>query len=612
MPAMKRPSLTQIGLLWLFVVSAPVSQAAKVLDYVPSDALGAVVIRDLAATSTKVHRLAKDLRVESIGPLAFLHATTGIAEGLNRSGDFLLAVLPGSNAGAQLEFCIWLPVKDYDRLLTSLGGRQAAGITAIALAGEDLLVSRQGDWALIMDPDQRTRMEKMLAKEPAAPERISPWQGWIEKNDITVMALPDGVRAILKLSTATNRARRGTDASGSEPAADDLFGPSGETTSELSNDGADDGFASAIAASLQRSVGVLLATSPQFAELSQSLEALAWGVKFDDAGNARVGLRAAWPSGAPFLQGAAPTGARLPPTIFENDEFVVHGAGTWPTSLTALAVGTYARLVVDELKSQEGVQLADKPVNRYLQTVEQAAAEVLSFNVLALAGQKHDGVYTNGFVVLRVASADKFVDLAAEAMRLWNQMNRDAVGGPRLVFDVAELPVGSRKAVQYSMDLAAVDGAPALPEVRQAMERLFGPDGKLTLFLVKIDDQTALLGAATPEQLGTMLTRLDRQQPSDWSVPQFAGVNRLLPQRAEWRAYFSPHGYTTWSARQMDAIVGVPVIGGPLVKEFPETPPIGATGGVRNDELWIDIGAPAATIQGAGTYLQKLRARARR
>ena len=62
----------------------------------------------------------------------------------------------------------------------------------------------------------------------------------------------------------------------------------------------------------------------------------------------------------------------------------------------------------------------------------------------------------------------------------------------------------------------------------------------------------------------------------------------------------------------MDAIVGVPVIGGPLVKEFPETPPIGGAGGVREHELWIDVGVPVETISGAGTYLQKLRARGRR
>jgi hypothetical protein len=261
---------------------------------------------------------------------------------------------------------------------------------------------------------------------------------------------------------------------------------------------------------------------------------------------------------------------------------------------------------------QEGIRLDDETVNRYLQAVEQAAAEVTSFNALTLPGEKHEGVYTNGFVVVRVADADKLVDLAGEAMRLWNQMNREAEGGPRLVFDVAELPVADRTAVQYSLDLAAADGAPAIPEMRQAMERLFGPGGKLTLFLVKVDDQTALLGAATAEQLAKMLQRLDRRQPTDWNMEPFAGVNRLLPQQAAWRAYFSPHAYTTWSARRMDAIVGVPVIGGPLVKEFPEAPPIGAAGGVRENDLWIDVGVHVETISGAGTYLQKLQARGRR
>jgi hypothetical protein len=85
-----------------------------------------------------------------------------------------------------------------------------------------------------------------------------------------------------------------------------------------------------------------------------------------------------------------------------------------------------------------------------------------------------------------------------------------------------------------------------------------------------------------------------------------------LPEEADWRLFFSPHGYTNWSARQMDAIVGVPVIGGPLVKEFAATPPIGAAGGVKNKVLWAEVAVSAETTRGAGEYLLKVRTRPQR
>jgi hypothetical protein len=609
---LKRCISITIGALLLLTASEHVCRAADVLQHVPGDALGLVVIRDLAATDAKVQRLLNRIQLRSIGPLAFLRATTGIEDGLNTSGDFLLAVVPGNGGTARPKICIWLPIKDYDQLVRSLGGQPGRGITAISLAGEDLLIARQDEWALVMDPDQRSRMADMLAEAPMALDRMPSWNGWAGKNDITVAALPKGIQKILELSTMTSPPGRSSDAAARDQSTDDLFGPMNPRAAEGSGEIVDNRLESWLAAGLQRSVGALLTASPRFSQLAGSMQSLACGVRFDDAGNARAGLRASWPGDSIILQAPAQARSALPPTLFDKGEFVLHVAGTWPTALTSLAAGTYARLVVDELKSQEGIQLDDETVSRYVQAVEQAAAEVTSFNVLTLPGENHQGVYTNGFVVVRATSAEKFLDLASEVIRLWNQMNREAEGGPRLVFDVAELPVANRTTVQYSLDLAAADGAPAIPEMRQAMERLFGPGGKLTLLLVKVDEQTTLLAAATLHQLTEMLQRLDRRQPTDWSIEPFAGVNRLLPQQAAWRAYLSPHGYTTWSARRMDAIVGVPVIGGPLVKEFPRAPPIGAAGGVRENELWIDLGVPVETISGAGTYLQRLQARGRR
>jgi hypothetical protein len=338
------------------------------------------------------------------------------------------------------------------------------------------------------------------------------------------------------------------------------------------------------------------------------------GVRFDQDGNALVDVRFAW-RGAPafvtfnpFNNGArgGTDGGPLP-SMYENGEFIVHGAGKCLPSLTAAIATTYVGLLVDELKAQEHIQLDDRTSIRFFQAVDQAAAEVASAAVLTLPGEKQEGVYTNNFAAVRVASAEKFADLTAEAMRLWNQMNREAEGGPRLVFDVAELKIANRAAVQYSLDLAAADDAPAIPEIRQAMEKLFGPGGKFTLILVTIDEQSVLLAAATPEQVAAMLERLDQKRPIDWNAPQLATANRLLPEQAAWRGFFSPHGFTTWSTRQMDAIVGAPVIGGPLVKEFPVTPPIGVAGGIRGEELWIDIAVPAETIRGAAEYLQKIR-----
>jgi hypothetical protein len=45
-----------------------------------------------------------------------------------------------------------------------------------------------------------------------------------------------------------------------------------------------------------------------------------------------------------------------------------------------------------------------------------------------------------------------------------------------------------------------------------------------------------------------------------------------------------------------------PVIGGPMIREFPASPPIGLAGGFERRQLWIDAALPAETLRAASRY----------
>ena len=94
--------------------------------------------------------------------------------------------------------------------------------------------------------------------------------------------------------------------------------------------------------------------------------------------------------------------------------------------------------------------------------------------MLTQPGTKAQPVYTNNFVALRVTSAADFLSRSAEVMRLWNKANRDADGETKLIFATEETKVGDRAARQYTLDFATMLGGPAVPEIRQSMEKLFG------------------------------------------------------------------------------------------------------------------------------------------
>jgi hypothetical protein len=587
----------------LLILLAPnVSRAADVLKNLPTDALGFVLARNFAAVDRKSQQLIGNLQLPVVSPLAFLQGAMAIREGLDTSGDLLLAVLPPQEGGDRPQFCIWLPVADYEGFVAALGGSPAQKVTAVTVAGEDLLVARHEKWALVMDPDQRQRMEELLDAAPPRQPDLE-WINWIDTQDLAIVALSAGVRDALMWAMSAEAAEAVHEAAG-DIVEDDLFGPAEADDPELERPSRR-GSSAPMLTQIQLTLRQWLARSPKALEWAHDVEAIGLGLRLDDEGNAHAGIRATMGANSDFVAATAQTAVEgdALAALYQGGDFIVTAAGALPRALTGAAVSAYVRSIIDEMKTEERLTIDEATLARFYQEVEKAADMVESIAVFATPGNDQDGVYTNQFLTLRVASTESFVDHAGEVMRLWNQLNREAERGTQLVFDVEDVTIGERSAKEYSIDIAAADGGPALPEIRQAMEKLFGPGGKLRMFIVPVDERTALLAAATSEQIAGVLQTLDEKQPNDWNREPLGLTNRLLPHASDWRVFVSPNGYTRWHARQMNAITG-PVFGGPLVKQFPASPPLGAAGGIGERGLWADFVVPAQTVRALGIYRQ--------
>jgi hypothetical protein len=174
------------------------------------------------------------------------------------------------------------------------------------------------------------------------------------------------------------------------------------------------------------------------------------------------------------------------------------------------------------------------------------------------------------------------------------------------VFDIEESKVGERPATRYSLDMASVGDGQVLPETRQIMESFFGPGGKFRIWFVTVDDQTVLVANATSEQVTAALQTLARTKPVDWNKPELAAANKLLPEKMDWRFFFSPRGYSEWKRRENDAMMnGVPVIGAKPAKDFSASPPLALAGKLSDNELEVNAAIAADTIKSASEYFKK-------
>lgn len=606
--AMNHPLLRAACVALLVLVPVQV-QSASVLSEVPSDALGFAIVHNLSAVDTKVGQLMASLQRSIPRPLAFLKEFAGIADGLNPEGDFLLVLLPSTNGDSQeLVYCVWLPVADYDRFLSSVGATSLDGVAAATIAGEDLLVARRGNWALIMDPDQRDRIAQMAAA-PAAPPEMPSWSKWIETNDVTTVALQPGLRAIAAMMGEESAAEtpptanpNGSRARNTNPIANRPYYLPGRRVITFSD-------------LLEMAKGELQKWSAAMPELPEAMKlanTVGCGLRLDASGNAQVGFRLAFDKATAkqLAEGKRGDASALPPSVSASGGFVLSGAGQLPGSVLSAYVKGYVRRTAADMKAEEETELDETAVKRLLEASEVAAADVQSFHFISQPGDAAQPTYSNEFLVLRVDSSSKFVEHAKEVMRLWNSANRSAKGENRLIFDVAETKLGDIAATLYWIDMVALQGGLILPELRQQMEKLFGPEGKMRLWIVPTDDSTILIATATPDQMTEALKVLGEKQPINWNRVGLREVNALLPAESDWRVFVDGNRYIEWQRREEAAVAGVPIIGATLVRDFPPSPPAGFAGGLRDGELWFDVAALPTTLKSVDMYLTRNRSRA--
>jgi hypothetical protein len=583
-------------------------RAANVLSEVPGEALGFVLVHNLSAVDDKVGQLATLLQRNIPRPLGFLKDFAGIGDGLNPEGDFLLALFPLTNGDEEsIVFCVWLPVTNYDRYLASLGATSIDGVAAATIAGEDLLVAQRGEWALIMDPDQRERIAELAAAEPAPPQ-LPAWNKWIEANDVTVVAFAPGVRTLLaSIATDGEADERSPDANNSDIALRNLNANRRAYYSARRYVTLADMLESAKTEFQKWSAAV-----PELAHAMRQANVVGCGLRVDGSGNALASVRVALGKEAstPLIVADDKGSNELPPRIITSGAFVSSGAGRVPLPILSAYTRGYARYLAAEMKAEERTELDDSSLKRLMEAGDQAAGLVQSIYFVSQPGEAAQPIYSNEFVAVRVSSAGPFVEHAKEVMRLWNSANRNARGDTRLVFDVEDTKVGETPATLYSLDMAALEGGLILPEVRQIMEKLFGPGGRLRLWIVPADEHTVLLTAATADQVTAAVAALNEKQAIDWNRGGLGECNGLLPAESDWRVFVDAHRYLDWQRREQSAIAGVPIIGGTLVRDFPASPPVGIAGGFRGGELWLEAAALAPTVKSADTYLTRNRSRA--
>ena len=193
------------SLIALLTVLVELGSAGDALQRIPENVQGFVYVRDLADASGKVEQLLEAIDVTFPAPLALGKLVTGLDEGLETSGNLVVALLSGETSQAPLQPLVLLPVSDYEAFANSINADTSGEICRAALRGEDILVARDGDYALLMNVEHRATMEELVALPPEPLPELTPIASWLPRQDVAVVLTRQGIVRLKTWKPQPNR-----------------------------------------------------------------------------------------------------------------------------------------------------------------------------------------------------------------------------------------------------------------------------------------------------------------------------------------------------------------------------------------------------------------------
>ena len=567
----------------LALVPLAATRAEGVLDHVPPDAMGFATVRNLAGTDAKIQRVLKifeglpDMKLPA--PLAFIKTATGLGEGLNEDGDALIALLPGDADPLSPKPMLLVPVSDYAKFAGSIGGDASGEICRVTIVGEEVLVAKRGEYALLMNVEHRPRMESILASgAPSAPP-IPALNTWLGKNDFAVVLLPAGVDALKSLAQAEMASQR----------------------TQLENEFSDPQFAQQ-AAELKRGIE-LFDSVLEFCDTE--IKAGAQGFAIDEAANIRVSHRLVFKESGQIakLEGVSKP-ARSPLTGYPAGPFVFAGGGPLPAAWSAM-LAKMNRAMIEKYPEQYGFQnFGDEKWDKIEESWLASTAGLRSMSVAMLPGGKDDALVSNAFYILEVDDADAYLASIKKSMELWNELTAESISDIKMAYEFVDVEIGGKKGLQMAVDVAAAAADDNVPMMRAMFESMFGGDGKMRIYTVAADAKTVVMGIAKEEQVAEAIKHATGGEAG---LVQMADVKTTVGQldpAAPWNGYVSPQGVVMWGKRVFMALMGT--VGAPAITipDYPAGPPVGFAVNLKDGQFQSEMVVPAQALKDLAAYIK--------
>lgn len=569
-------------------VSASAAELAERIlpqHLVPEDALGLVLVNGLAETDAAVGKLAEKVGAQAPSLLAMLKMSSGVTEGLDEQGSGALVFLPGQDETAEPIAVLLAPVIDYPAVLRQLQGKENdEGIAEVTFMESRFLMGRAAGYAVLVEPGHGEVLKRILKAEPKLPDSLKPLSGWLAENQFAAVLMPAGLKLYCGLGVKMLRqVREQFEEMQDLMPADAQFGP--------------------VLAVFQIYEQILTACQ-------EELVLAAVGARVDAKGALLISSRLPYrPDGqvAEALKGfGAPEEDVL--TGLPAGAYVFAFGGTWTEGLSR-AMLEISGAMMKAMPQLYG--LSEEESEKLLQASGQSMEGLHAMSMVMGVGKSGDPLYSNIVGVMRCKDAEAYMQQYEKAMAETRRLlaKPDKSMFKEMEFEKRADGVWEMRAV---IEFPKTPGAEEIPEfeetMKQVMEKMFGPGGRITVYMKIADKQHVVMAYTQEALLGPAVEAVRNPRAGLIGDESVAQTRALMPADVQLLGLLSPQGALAYANRALETVLAMEPGGFPPIKlpEFPATPPVGFGLRVAENQVQGFLVVPAPVLEGIGQYVNEL------
>ncbi len=455
---------------------ARTSGEASVLAHIPSETLVAARVARLDKLDAALQPLATNfgLTYPPIGQMATQ------LDGIDATGEAVVGIAEYESE-VYLPFVL-LPVSDYRAVVRAGDGDAGIEVTPLTLAGEELLASQRGEWALVTNV-----VEQFAALGQVDGPTAQQFANHLGDELLTVVVTEAGLDALKAIATAP-----------------------GESPRQLANRRR----MLSIRPMNWRSLDQWrqrVSLQPDMVErLHSRCSGIVLAVDTDE--QLQADLRAVF---IPRGEVAEATARRATGPLELPDQRTVATAACawnspWVEWLLQMYLGSFS-VGSDEV----GVQyFRAGDFERFRGSIAAAGELIDSVQFLMIAPPSDKPTMSNSALLATVADADKFVAGLDEAVTNWNRMIETARRSIDFLYEIKPLEVGELAGKRYAIDLPTAFRQDNVPEVREVLDRMYGRNGVWAMDVLPVDDTHVLVSDLPDELRDQLLEQVRSGQPA--------------------------------------------------------------------------------------------------